>query len=51
MKNARFYNSFGLQGYEEMGYLVLKMNANLNNPSLVADIHYAIWEISPHQVL
>jgi len=45
VQHARFYNSFGLQGYEEVAYLVEKMNANLNNPDLVADIHYAIWAI------
>jgi hypothetical protein len=45
VSQAEFYNTAGLQGYEAVASLTEMMFANLNNPTLVTEIHYAIWAI------
>jgi hypothetical protein len=46
VSQAEFYNTTaGLQGYEAVASLTEMMFANLSNPTLVTEIHYAIWAI------
>jgi hypothetical protein len=45
VSQAEFYSTAGLQGYEAVASLTEMMFADLNNPTLVTEIHYAIWAI------
>jgi hypothetical protein len=45
VSQAEFYSTAGLKGYEAVASLTQKMNANLSDTELVADIHFAIWAI------
>ena len=45
VSQAEFYSTAHLQGYEAVARLTEMMFANLSNPTLVTEIHYAIWAI------